>query len=228
MAEEKTDAIQISAWCWKMSNKAKGYFITFEGADGVGKTTQIALLAEHFRKIGRTALTTREPGGTAAGERVREILLDPACDMATSTEALLYLAVRAEHVDKLVLPGLRDGSVVISDRFSDSTLVYQGIARGLPIETLAFINDFAAAGVRPDLTIVLDAPLDEMLNRRAKRGEADRMEKIGAAFQDTVRNGFLSLAAKYPDRMIVVNAAREIDDIQSEIRAIVEKRMPLL
>ncbi len=208
------------------NNKYPGFFITFEGADGVGKTTQIARLAEYLQQQGQEVVVTREPGGTMTGERVREILLDPGCDMGAHAEALLYLAVRAEHVDKKVLPAMRAGKVVLCDRFSDSTLVYQGIARGLPIDTLAAIDAFSTGGLQPDLTIVLDAPVEELFRRMAGRGEADRMEKLGMAFQDTVREGFLTLAREHPARMVVVNAAREVDDIQSEIRVFADKRIP--
>ena len=191
--------------------------MTFEGADGVGKTTQITLLAQRLREEGCQVLTTREPGGTTAGERVREILLDPACQMGTRTEALLYLAVRAEHVDRLVAPALSAGKIVICDRFSDSTLVYQGIARGLAMDKLAIIDDFATGSIRPDLTIVLDAPPELLADRMAVRGEADRMEQEGIGFQKTVREGFLALAAKEPGRMFIIDATKSIDEINQAI-----------
>jgi dTMP kinase len=131
--------------------------ITFDGPDGGGKTTQLALLAEHLRRSGRTVRCTREPGGTALGDRIRDLLLDPAnAEMAPCTEALLYMAARAQHVAEVVAPALARGEVVLSDRFADSTLVYQGAARRLAREDLVAINRFATGGVVPDLTILLD------------------------------------------------------------------------
>ena len=203
----------------------RGIFITFEGADGVGKSTQANLLCDYFAARGMKVRLTREPGGTFTGEKVREILLDLKCDMGKRTEALLYLAVRAEHVDKVVMPELENGGVVISDRFSDSTFVYQGVARGLDIKELACINAFASSNIQPDITFLLDAPVEELGGRIAKRGEEDRIEKEGLAFQKLVRSGFLQMAQKYPDRIIVLDAKKSIDEIQETIRNNIEKKI---
>lgn len=208
--------------------KNKGIFITFEGADGVGKSTQTELLCEYFREKGMSVCLTREPGGTLTGEKVRDILLDPECVMGARTEALLYLAVRAEHVDKVVAPELEKGHIVISDRFSDSTFVYQGVARGLDIKELVAINSFAACAIEPDITFVLDAPVDEISGRIAKRGEADRIEKEGMAFQKQVREGFLQIAEQYPDRIKVLDARKSADEIHKTIRHNIEEKISSL
>lgn len=198
---------------------AKGFFITIEGVDGAGKTTQSKLLHEYLNGEGYQALLTREPGGTLTGERVRAILLDPACDMGERTETFLYLAVRAEHVDKIVQPALLEDKIVISDRFSDSTFVYQGIARGLGIEKMVALNEFATNGLVPDLTILLDAPVEKLKKRVDSRAEADRIEKEGLAFQGLVRDGFLKLAASFPERIIVIDALLDAKEIQAKIRS---------
>ncbi len=221
---DRKNVESFSVWC-QMMVKASGFFVTFEGADGVGKTTQTALLRDFLLEDGFCPLLTREPGGTSTGERVRDILLDPDCDMGMRAEALLYLAVRAEHVDKIVQPALVAGKVVISDRFSDSTLVYQGFGRGLPMSDLAAINSFAAIGIEPDLTFVLDAPAQLLAERMQERGTADRMEKQGLDFQKVVREGFLALAEQSPKRMVVIDATEEIGKIQQEIRAVLKERL---
>ena len=206
----------------------RGIFITFEGADGVGKSTQANLLCDYFAANNMPVRLTREPGGTFTGEKVREILLDPKCDMGKRTEALLYLAVRAEHVDKVVLPELAKGTVVISDRFSDSTFVYQGVARGMDIKALAEINSFASCNTHPDITFLLDAPVEELGGRIAKRGLEDRIEKEGLAFQKLVREGFLQMAKEYPDRIVVLDAKKSIDEIQETIRNNIEEKISVL
>lgn len=205
--------------------KQKGLFVTFEGADGVGKTTQSKMLFEYLQNSGYGVLATREPGGTVTGEKVRQILLDPDCEMGKRAETLLYLAVRAEHVDKIVQPALISGKIVISDRFSDSTFVYQGMARGLEQQTLFALNDFAANGLSPDLTFLLDAPVELLKERMEKRSAADRIEKEGLSFQRMVREGFLQLAKIYPQRIIVLDALLDINEMQKIIRNNIEEKI---
>lgn len=203
----------------------QGFFISFEGADGVGKTTQITLLIEYLKSKKRETFATREPGGTAVGEKVREILLDPSMEMEKRTETLLYLSARAEHVEKIILPKVKDGIIVLSDRFSDSTLVYQGMARGLDVDTLIKINNFATNGLLPDLTFLLDAPVERLAKRMQKRGKADRIEQEGLKFQQLVREGFLQLAKSYLERIVVIDALESIEKIQETIRKSIDDKI---
>lgn len=203
----------------------QGFFVSFEGADGVGKTTQITLLIEYLKSKKRETFATREPGGTAVGEKVREILLDPSMEMEKRTETLLYLSARAEHVEKIILPKVKDGIIVLSDRFSDSTLVYQGMARGLDVDTLIKINNFATNGLLPDLTFLLDAPVERLAKRMQKRGKADRIEQEGLKFQQLVREGFLQLAKSYLERIVVIDALESIEKIQESIRKSIDDKI---
>jgi dTMP kinase len=202
----------------------RGLFITFEGGDGAGKTTQIKLLSEYFLKAGQPALVTREPGGTPVGESVRALLLDPASAMSPRTEALLYFAARAEHAELVIRPALAARSHVICDRFSDSTYVYQGMARGLDKSELSRLNDWAAGGLLPDATFLLDAPPECLSSRRQNRGQPDRMEKEGLAFQRAVRTGFLALAEEDAGRIVVLDALRSVGEIQAIVRFHIESR----
>lgn len=155
----------------------KGLFITFEGIDGGGKTTQLALAAKWLREQGYEVVESREPGGTPLAERVRELVLDPSLPLTTTTQTLLYLAARSEHVDKLLRPSVEAGRIVLCDRFSDSTLVYQGLSQGKSLEELALLRNlcsFASAGMEPDLTLVFDGRPEVLVRRRAARGVSDR------------------------------------------------------
>ena len=202
----------------------QGYFITLEGVDGGGKTTQLRRLADAFADCGVPAVCTREPGGTAAADRIRGVVLDKDLTMNARTELLLYLAARAEHVDHVVRPALAAGKVVLCDRFSDSTMVYQGFVRGIPPDQVAALCEFAAQGLRPDLTILLDADPQDLLARRTQRRVEDRLEREGLAFQKQVREGFLALARREPQRICVVDALQTADAVQAEILTAVEKR----
>ncbi len=207
-----------------MQNK-KGYFLTFEGADGVGKSTQIQLLMEYFKQNNIDALATREPGGTKTGEQVRNILLDPENHMTSRTETLLYLAARSEHVDKIIMPALKDDKIVVSDRFSHSTFVYQGIARGLGIDVLQTVNLFSTDGLQPDLTFVLDAPVEFLAHRIKKRKSLDRIEKEGLEFQKLVQQGFLQLAKQNLDKIVIIDATKTIEQMQESIVKIVQEKL---
>ena len=200
----------------------KGLFITIEGPDGAGKTTQLHKLAEWLTKQGRQVICTREPGGTAIGDKIRVLLLDNGnAEMAPRTEALLYMAARSQHVAELIRPALADGKVVLSDRYSDSTLVYQGVARQLSSKELIQVNQFATAGLKPDLTILLDGETTPLLERLHSRGAKDRMESETIEFHEKVRDGFLELAASEPERFRVVNGSGDIDTVQAAIRCCV-------
>lgn len=204
--------------------RTRGLFITLEGVEGSGKSTQIRHLAEALRQAGYSVLQTREPGGTPSAEAIRHILLSaPSHEPITPrTEALLIFAARCQHVTHLITPALRCGTVVLCDRFSDSTLAYQGFARGLDLEWLMAANKVATSGLTPDLTLVLDLPVSVGLaRRRADRGQQNRLDCETERFHRRVRRGFLTLAADAPARMKVVNANRPSQDVQDEITQIV-------
>lgn len=201
----------------------KGLFITFEGPDGGGKTTQIQLAAELLRERGYEVVCTREPGGTVAAEKMRSLVLDPALHIGAEAETLLYLAARAEHMRELIAPALARGAVVLCDRFSDSTFVYQGYVRGLELSTLQKMNAFVTLGKKPDLTVLLDAEPKQLLVRREDRGVADRFELEGLAFQMQVRDGFLSLAAAEPERIKIIDALGTVESVQAKIKQVLQK-----
>lgn len=199
----------------------KGKFITFEGADGGGKSTQVQLAAEWLRKQGYDVITTREPGGTVLAEKVRELVLDPALPLNTTSQTLLYLAARSEHVEKVIRPALDAGKVVLCDRFSDSTLVYQGLSLGKGLAELTVLRQlcsFATAGLEPDLTLVLDGRPEELAKRRELRGVTDRYEQQGLDFQHRLRDGFLTLAKAEPARIKVLNAEGSMEEVAEAVQ----------
>lgn len=203
----------------------KGKFITFEGSDGSGKTTQIQLLKKVIDSLGVKFTLTREPGGTDISEEIRKIILDDKNkEMIWQTEALLYAAARAQLVGELIIPSLRSGVHVLCDRYIDSTLAYQGYGRGLNLSNLQEINDFAANFLKPDLTILLDLAPEETLKRRCQR-KADRLEMEQLDFHKRVREGYLKLAQGEPERFIIVNAGKGIFEVHNEIKKVV---LPLL
>lgn len=187
----------------------KGLFITLEGLDGAGKTTQLHKAAELLRQQGYEVVESREPGGTELAEKVRALVLDAALPLNNTTQTLLYLAARSEHVDKLLRPALEAGKIVLCDRFSDSTLAYQGLAAGKTIDELTDLrqlNAFATEGLAPDLTLVLDGDPKLLLKRRDARGVTDRYEEQGLELQYKLRSAFAALAKTEPERMRIINA----------------------
>ena len=168
-------------------------------------------------------LITREPGGTETAESIRELVLDPALQLSPETESLLQLAARADHVSQVIRPALEEGKVVLCDRFSDSTLVYQGILRDMDLDQLRKLNDFATRGLRPDVTLLLDGDPRELLKRRNDRGIVDKFELQGLAFQDRVRAGYLQLAQGEPERILVVDALAGPEVVTEEIIKKLEK-----
>ena len=195
-----------------------------EGPDGSGKTTQISLLAKVLTSEGREVVQTREPGGTPLADRIRVLVLDPAHDKMTArTEALLYMAARAQHTAELIRPAMERGAVVISDRYADSTLVYQGVARGLPMDSLIWLNRFATEELTPDLTLLLDGDTDCLAQRVTNRGNKDRLDNEDPEFHRKVREGFLLLAAQNPERFRVIDADRTVESIQLDIQRCVQE-----
>lgn len=205
----------------------RGLFITFEGADGGGKTTQIHRAAEALRNLGYEVVESREPGGTGLAEQVRSIVLNAELPLTNTTQTLLFLAARSEHVDKLLRPSVEAGKIVLCDRFSDSTLVYQGLATGLKLEELGplrQLNKIATEGFLPDLTLVFDGKPEVLVRRRDARGVSDRFEVKGLEFQHKLRNGFLALAEDDPERYAIINAEATQDEVHAEVmRAILAK-----
>lgn len=199
-----------------------GLFVTFEGPEGCGKTSQLHLLAYHLRDLGCDVLTTREPGGTPISERVRAIVLDPAhTSMEPSTEFLLFSAARAQHVAEVIRPHLERGGVVLCDRFADSSLAYQGYGYGLDLEARRAITRFATGGLVPDLTFLLDLPVEVGLRRKAGgKGDAwNRMERKRIDYHERVREGYLFMAADEPERWVVIDATGDIESVQVAIRS---------
>ncbi len=228
-----------------------GTFLTLEGPEGAGKSTQGRLLVEDLRRAGREVLDVREPGGTAIGEQIRALLLDPAHgEMAARTEMLLFASTRAQLVAEVIAPALARGTLVVCDRFVDASLAYQGVGRGLGLEVVRAVNAAATGGLAPDLTLLLDVDPAVGLGRvrkappaRAGEGppsdgrppgdgrpggarrwqDGDRIEREALAFHERVREGFLSLARIEPQRIRVINARGSVDDVRAEIRRMVEE-----
>ena len=197
----------------------RGVFITLEGGDGSGKTTQAELLREWLSGEGRTVLRTREPGGTEVGVEIREIVLHHRGDISPRAEALLYAADRAHHVATVVRPALERGEVVIQDRYIDSSVAYQGVGRVLDPEAVRGLSEWATEGLAPDLTILLDLDADAARGRLDEaRTRYDRLEAEASEFHDRVRAAYLALAEAEPGRFLVVDAARPVDEIAGDIR----------
>lgn len=207
-----------------------GFFITLEGVEGGGKTTQAAILADALRRDGRAVEVTHEPGDTAAGKSIRQIFLDPNVRLEPAAELLLVLADRAQHVREKIRPALDAGRIVISDRYSDSTTAYQGYARGFDLDLLKGLNQLASDGLTPDLTIVLDLEAEAGLKRTHARGKAlahvaDRFESERAEFHRKVRDGFLAIARAEPKRVIVIDSAPAVAEVSAAILKAVRSRM---
>jgi len=196
-----------------------GLFVTFEGGEGTGKSTQIERLAALLRSRGLDPVVTREPGGTPIGERVRDLLLDVDRRPSAATEVFLLEASRAELVASVVRPALEAGRDVLCDRFDDSTLAYQGGGRGLEADTLAVLNRFATGGLKPDLTLLLDLDPSVGLKRRSGAGEANRLDREPEAFHRRVRERYIELARREPERIVVLDATEGEDALEKRVRA---------
>ena len=193
----------------------QGLFITFEGPDGCGKTTQMKLLAEYFKKKGKEVVLTREPGGKGLGEKVREILLNYDGEVSDRCESFLFLADRAQNIDIIVNPAVKEGKIVLCDRHIDSTVAYQGYGRGLNIDRINMLNNLATNGKKPDLTLVFDVDVETSMKRVGK--EKDRMESAGIDFHNRVRKGYLELAKQEPKRIKVLDATKSIEEIHKDV-----------
>jgi dTMP kinase len=203
-------------------------FLTIEGIEGSGKTTQVERLGHALGALGREVRTTREPGGTPAGRRIRELLLHGDEPIAPWTELFLILADRAEHVAALIRPALERGEIVLCDRFSESTLAYQAYGRGLPLATVRAAETAARQGLKPHLTIVLDCPVEVGLERTRKRrgaAGADRFESEAETFHERVRSGFLELAREDAARIVVVDGSHDPDEVHTEILRLARSRL---
>ncbi|HTW89540.1 MAG TPA: dTMP kinase [Candidatus Binataceae bacterium] len=206
-----------------------GVFITLEGVEGSGKTTQAALLADSLRAAGHRVIVTHEPGGTRAGQAIRAIFLDPAVSLEVAAELLLVLADRAQHVREKLKPALAAGEIVISDRYADSTVAYQGYARGVDLNFLRELNRLATDSIMPDLTIVLDCRVPTGLARiqsrmsRAAARRPDRFEGEGVEFHTRVREGFLDLARSEPQRVTVIDSEQPLEIVSAAIRRRVDE-----
>jgi dTMP kinase len=209
-------------------------FITFEGGDGTGKTTQVQAVENYLHGLGRPCVVTREPGGTALGKMIRKVLLETDDDeIGASTELFLYLADRAQHVKQIIAPALSAGNFVLCDRFTDSTLAYQGYARGIDLDWLRRLNDTASGGLRPELTFLFDCPVELGLGRASRRREQaaadrpqeDRFEREQHEFHERVRSGFLELARREPERFRIIDAARCSAEVARQIREIIDREL---
>lgn len=199
--------------------KKNGLFITFEGADGCGKTTQLSKVAELLREKGYDVATTREPGSLEIGQKIRDILLHHDGIVSDNCEMFLFLADRAQHVDTFIKPAIEAGKIVLCDRHTDSTIAYQGYGRGNDIEKLVNLNKIATSGLTPDLTVVFDVDTEVAQTRVGK--EKDRLESAGIEFHKKVRNGYLQLAKENPNRIKVVNANNSIDTVYNDTKSII-------
>jgi dTMP kinase len=202
-------------------------FLTLEGPDGSGKSTQARLLAEHLKARGRNILLTREPGGTTIGDQIRTVLMNLRnTGMCPEAEFLLFSASRAQHVRELIRPHLEAGAIVVCDRYYDSSLAYQGYGHRLDLEALRRVTAFATDHLTPDLTLLLDLPAEEGLQRRREDGNWNRLDAYEREFHERVRQGYLTMAAAEPDRWIVLDARQSVEALQVSVQQAVLPRLP--
>lgn len=202
-------------------------FITLEGPEGSGKTSQLPALAANLRDAGCEVIVTREPGGTPVGDQIREILMNlKNVSIVPRTEILLFLAARAQHVEELIRPALAKGKIVLCDRFGDSTLAYQGFGHKTDLETLQALLDFSTGGLKPDLTLLVDVPVDEgMARKRENSSEWNRLDAYALAFHERVRQGYFALAESEPERWLIIDATVDKDEVQESMRKAIMSRL---
>lgn len=200
----------------------RAMFITLEGGEGAGKTTSIAFVRAFLEQAGKKVLVTREPGGTPLGEKIRSLLLEGREDMHADSELLLMFAARAEHLARVVKPALAAGTYVVCDRFTDATFAYQGGGRGVPATRIAALEEWVQQGLRPDLTLLLDIPVDQGLQRAGQRSAPDRFEREAHEFFERVRQSYLAIAAREPQRVKIIDASKDITQVEQQLRAVLE------
>ena len=205
----------------------KPRFITLDGIDGAGKSTNLAVMKAWFEKHKLPVLFTREPGGTPAGEALREILLNPATQVSLRTETLLMFAARQQHLETVILPTLKNGTHVVSDRFTDATFAYQGGGRGVPLQDIATLEHWVQGDFRPDLTLLLDVPLEVSMARINQTREKDRFEQEEAEFFNRVREVYLQRAAKQPERYAVIDSSQSLDAVKTQIETALDSHFGL-
>lgn len=205
----------------------KPRFITLDGIDGAGKSTNLAVMKAWFERHKLPVLFTREPGGTPAGEALREILLNPAAQVSLRTETLLMFAARQQHLETVILPALKNGTHVVSDRFTDATFAYQGGGRGVPLQDIATLEHWVQGDFRPDLTLLLDVPLEVSMARINQTREKDRFEQEAVEFFNRVREVYLQRAAKQPERYAVIDSSQSLDAVKTQIETALDSHFGL-
>lgn len=205
----------------------KPRFITLDGIDGAGKSTNLAVMKAWFEKHKLPVLFTREPGGTPAGEALREILLNPATQVSLRTETLLMFAARQQHLETVILPALKNGTHVVSDRFTDATFAYQGGGRGVPLQDIATLEHWVQGDFRPDLTLLLDVPLEVSMARINQTREKDRFEQEAAEFFNRVREVYLQRANEQPERYAVIDSSQSLDAVKTQIETALDSHFGL-
>ena len=205
----------------------KPRFITLDGIDGAGKSTNLAVMKAWFEKHKLPVLFTREPGGTPAGEALREILLNPATQVSLRTETLLMFAARQQHLETVILPALKNGTHVVSDRFTDATFAYQGGGRGVPLQDIATLEHWVQGDFRPDLTLLLDVPLEVSMARINQTREKDRFEQEEAEFFNRVREVYLQRANEQPERYAVIDSSQSLDTVKNQIETALDSHFGL-
>ena len=205
----------------------KPRFITLDGIDGAGKSTNLAVMKAWFEKHKLPVLFTREPGGTPAGEALREILLNPATQVSLRTETLLMFAARQQHLETVILPALKNGTHVVSDRFTDATFAYQGGGRGVPLQDIATLEHWVQGNFRPDLTLLLDVPLEVSMERINQTREKDRFEQEEAEFFNRVREVYLQRANEQPERYAVIDSSQSLDAVKNQIETALDSHFGL-
>lgn len=208
------------------SKLQRGRFLTLEGGEGAGKSTALSLIKETLEKAGISVLLTREPGGTALGERIRELLIDKTFKgMGAQTELLLFFAARAEHLNQVIRPALAQGQWVISDRFTDASYAYQGGGRGVPRDLILTLESWVVYDTEPDQTYLFDVPVPTGMERVTHRGDKDRFEMEESAFLERVRNTYLERAERFPDRFTLIDAAQSVEEVSQQLREALETRI---
>jgi len=206
------------------NSKPRGCFITFEGGEGAGKSTNLTYVRERLEAAGISLLLSREPGGTALGERLRALLLDPDnTALSSDAELLLMFAARAEHLSSVIHPALQQGTWVLCDRFTDATYAYQGAGRGIARERIAVLEQWVQGDFQPDITILFDLPVELGMQRAGRRGELDRFEQEHVSFFEAVRAGYLDRANEYPRRFRVIDASLELPAVQRQLDSVIEE-----